>query len=909
MRRDKSISVRFASVGGQAVKAEMRDIGATGRSAMQGISAGAKPASDDLQHFGHTAAQARLQLEAIAAKAAASAAALRTTAAATTSVQAAINKTTGVSSPTGMTAAEMLQQGQALDDLRAKFNPVYAAIRQYRSQLSELKAAHVEGAISTDELRDAQGRLRTSALATIGRLKGVGAASKEAAAASSSAASGTKLEGAALDALRAKYNPIFAAIRRYKDEQAAVRQAHADGALSADEMRAALDRLRTASLAQIGRLKDLDAGTRGAAAGSAAAANGTKLEGAALDQLRAKYNPLYGVIRRYKDEQAAVRQAHKDGALSADEMKAALDRLRTASLSQIAAAKNQVNGLDGMSDATQRANNRMQNLTYQLNDIAVTLQGGMSPFTVLMQQGPQIAQIYGFGNGGVGQIFKDIGSMILGLPGPVKAIGIAAAIGAVGVAGLTHEINKVSKVTVTVGDTAKAVFQVLGRDLHRILKPAIDPIAKWFSDMWDRVVRATKSTINDIIHAAQLLRVGFEVAIDTIPAMFQRGFYRGLAHVQLAMAEMVKTVRDALNWIADGLNAIFDTALSAPAGLTTFGVSLVDASNANWMKGEAVEGGDFMGEFRKRSKGITDTDPAGDFFGRVSDQAQKNAQERLDKDKKDKSGGREKSAKKEKDAVDDLIKSLQQELMTLRETDPVKKRLIGYADQMKDATAAERAEIERLVRALDKAEHGWEAVGRALATYSEDSKRLGDDFGASLVSAFDSAGDAFANMVAGNSSGWRDMVDQMAKDWAKLAFQQHIGGPLAAFASGWLGSFGAGGDALTASLQGAGLPAVLPSLDGGGYTGNKPRSGGLDGKGGFLAMLHPQEDVIDRTKGGRGGGGGGHVTVGVDPKSGNLQAYVDQRIQQMMPSAFDQFTRHSLPYAIRDHMNDPRSVG
>lgn len=38
------------------------------------------------------------------------------------------------------------------------------------------------------------------------------------------------------------------------------------------------------------------------------------------------------------------------------------------------------------------------------------------------------------------------------------------------------------------------------------------------------------------------------------------------------------------------------------------------------------------------------------------------------------------------------------------------------------------------------------------------------------------------------------------------------------------------------------------SFDGGGYTGDGPRSGGVDGKGGFHAILHPQETVIDHTK-------------------------------------------------------------
>ena len=51
--------------------------------------------------------------------------------------------------------------------------------------------------------------------------------------------------------------------------------------------------------------------------------------------------------------------------------------------------------------------------------------------------------------------------------------------------------------------------------------------------------------------------------------------------------------------------------------------------------------------------------------------------------------------------------------------------------------------------------------------------------------------------------------------------------------------------ALAGPVQGP--PA--PSLDGGGYTGSGPRSGGLDGKGGFMAMLHPRETVIDHTKG------------------------------------------------------------
>lgn len=49
---------------------------------------------------------------------------------------------------------------------------------------------------------------------------------------------------------------------------------------------------------------------------------------------------------------------------------------------------------------------------------------------------------------------------------------------------------------------------------------------------------------------------------------------------------------------------------------------------------------------------------------------------------------------------------------------------------------------------------------------------------------------------------------------------------------------------------GAIMGQTLASFEGGGYTGNRPRVGGMDGKGGFLAMLHPNESVTDHTKGG-----------------------------------------------------------
>jgi len=45
------------------------------------------------------------------------------------------------------------------------------------------------------------------------------------------------------------------------------------------------------------------------------------------------------------------------------------------------------------------------------------------------------------------------------------------------------------------------------------------------------------------------------------------------------------------------------------------------------------------------------------------------------------------------------------------------------------------------------------------------------------------------------------------------------------------------------------IPTTIPKLEGGGFTGMGARAGGVDGRGGFPAILHPNETVIDHTKG------------------------------------------------------------
>lgn len=71
------------------------------------------------------------------------------------------------------------------------------------------------------------------------------------------------------------------------------------------------------------------------------------------------------------------------------------------------------------------------------------------------------------------------------------------------------------------------------------------------------------------------------------------------------------------------------------------------------------------------------------------------------------------------------------------------------------------------------------------------------------------------------------------------------------------GAGGPAGVALASTIRGLGYASVgiagaqvfQGSFNGGGYTGNGIRAGGVDGMGGFPAILHPNETVVDHSKG------------------------------------------------------------
>jgi GH24 family phage-related lysozyme (muramidase) len=67
----------------------------------------------------------------------------------------------------------------------------------------------------------------------------------------------------------------------------------------------------------------------------------------------------------------------------------------------------------------------VQNLSFQLNDIATSLSGGASPFQVMMQQGSQVAQALGSTGGGLGSVVKTLGGAFASMVNPVSLASFA----------------------------------------------------------------------------------------------------------------------------------------------------------------------------------------------------------------------------------------------------------------------------------------------------------------------------------------------------------------------------------------------------------------------------------------------------------------------------------------------------
>ena len=232
------------------------------------------------------------------------------------------------------------------------------------------------------------------------------------------------------------------------------------------------------------------------------------------------------------------------------------------------------------------------------------------------------------------------------------------------------------------------------------------------------------------------------------------------------------------------------------------------------------------------------------------------------------------------------------------------------ADNLEDASSEVQSELDGVNSSLQKVNMGLAAPMKSLNALRDAFKN-----GALEVDIFGDSGQNAADKLAGSIDGklspamerlngilktveqsfenammsavdgtksTKEAFKSMASEIIKELYRVFVVKQITGFIMGAVGGYFNANQVSGPSMP-FGTGNVRPmarTFAGGGYTGNGPRAGGLDGKGGFMAMLHPRETVTDHTK----GSGGGQVVVNqtINVSTG-VQQTVRTEIKQLMP--------------------------
>ena len=149
----------------------------------------------------------------------------------------------------------------------------------------------------------------------------------------------------------------------------------------------------------------------------------------------------------------------------------------------------------------------------------------------------------------------------------------------------------------------------------------------------------------------------------------------------------------------------------------------------------------------------------------------------------------------------------------------------------------------------------------AIENFSKDTNDLMTN---AFTDAFKNAEDALVDFVQTGKLNFKDLVNSLIADLARIQIREKLLNPLMA---------------MLPDLFKGNQNVDLENNMGGGFTGMGARAGGIDGKGGFLSILHPNETVIDHQQ---GQSGGVVINQSLNFATG-VQDTVRNEVLQMMP--------------------------
>jgi len=554
--------------------------------------------------------------------------------------------------------------------------------------------------------------------------------------------------------------------------------------------------------------------------------------------------------------------------------------------------------------ASRAARAGIQQMGYQIQDIAVQLQGGASPFLVLSQQGSQIASIFGPGGAVAGALIA-IGGIVAGtLFNSMRKT-----------AGSTKDLSEEIKDLTFNLETATAaqIAFVESQDMQK-RSEATDSIKEMTADI-ERLQGVLDST-----------KGALEFAVDNPfsawdPAVPEE--YRKIIASVTESLEQLTVARDNLqSGLAQEQERANREAESNYKKLIQSLESQTEAVERNYYEQLAVAA-------KAR------------IAGRISEEEYSDAVIRITSDRAEKWLEIETKRAEQSASIEEVIfntfqgfeqKRVEDAEKTARELIAIETMLqqtfAGFEQRETEEKAGARGQFDNLIEALmteqeliEKAYQDQLAIAdeaRALSVdrdqeYSDTVLRIAMERAEKITEIEKKqseeraalqqvANDAFLtnmNRQVDILQGAFDETTALGK--AMFLFQQSM-----AAANAIINGYDAamkikaalpiGGDAMAAASiamgfasAGAIMGQTLASFEGGGFTGYGPRVGGMDGKGGFLAMVHPNETITDHTK-----GGGNPVSVNI-----NINAMDKRGV-----SDFFQQNRPFIYREVRNAMND-----
>ncbi|ARO24738.1 phage tape measure domain-containing protein [Rhizobium sp. TAL182] len=275
----------------------------------------------------------------------------------------------------------------------------------------------------------------------------------------------------------------------------------------------------------------------------------------AQDALRAKYNPTFAVLQRYKQTQDEIRQAHRLGAISANEMSAAMSRERQAALSTIQAIKGHTGAIVADNAAVRMASFQRRNLIFQLNDVAVSLASGMNPLMVMAQQGSQIGQIY-MGQGGVVTALRETAEMAGSAALRFGKWGMLLAPIALGLADIREQARNALHETVSWGEVATATFQTIRDGLRSALGPAVSTLMAPLFYAFDKLSSAAVDIAEKVINAFRAAGYDIAMIFDQLPNIVGAAFTGAVNIAIEKLNTLVKVSSDSVDSIIAAFNKI-----------------------------------------------------------------------------------------------------------------------------------------------------------------------------------------------------------------------------------------------------------------------------------------------------------------------------------------------------------------